>query len=52
MFFALCRYNEPEPVLLLDPEESYDFDDSGVTDSILDSSQVQYNLWFYHYKTN
>lgn len=31
--------SDPEPVLLLDPEESYDFDESGVSEIILDSSQ-------------
>lgn len=40
----LFRINDsdPEPVLLLDPEESYDFDESGVSEIILDSSQVWY----------
>lgn len=38
----LFRINDldPEPLLLLDPEESYDFDESGVSEIILDSSQV------------
>ncbi|XP_061177936.1 RNA-binding protein 33-like [Saccostrea echinata] len=32
--------SEPEPVLILeDPEEDFEFDDSGVTEAILDSSQ-------------
>ncbi|XP_055998485.1 RNA-binding protein 33-like isoform X2 [Ostrea edulis] len=34
-------FSEPEPVLLLDPEESYDFDESGMTESFFESSQSE-----------